>query len=305
MNSKTTSPASWYFPNGTLTLPNQPLALDVKTAGWTYCGIDVYDFSSQQKTFEINLGNREAVIVPLSSLSLTVQTSEKKFTLAGRPGVFAGVADWFYAPVSANFTISADSGEVAVCTAIANKEFPAHHGIAKSVPVEPRGAGFATRQVNNIATPDSFAGADRIIICEVLTPGGNWSSWPPHRHDGIAGCPNMNEEIYYFRIGKQTSDHGHKEGRGYFHAYTVDKTVDDTITLSDGDVYILPSGYHGPSIAAPEYPMYFLNVLAGPAEDRTMAFCDDPSHHWIRDAWKTQTQDPRVPMTSANGRVKI
>ncbi|NCU81878.1 MAG: 5-deoxy-glucuronate isomerase, partial [Acidimicrobiia bacterium] len=195
-------------------------------------------------------------------------------------------------------------GEVAVCTAIATKEFAPHHGLANSVPVEPRGAGFATRQVNNIATPDSFASADRIIICEVLTPGGNWSSWPPHRHDGIAGCPNMNEEIYYFRIGKQNSDHGDDEGRGYFHAYTVDKKVDDTITLSDGDVYILPAGYHGPSIAAPEYPMYFLNVLAGPAADRTMAFCDDPSHHWIRDAWKTQKQDPRVPMTSANGRVK-
>ena len=173
------------------------------------------------------------------------------------------------------------------------------------MPVEPRGAGFATRQVNNIATPDSFQGADRIIICEVLTPGGNWSSWPPHRHDGIAGCPNMNEEIYYFRIGKQLSDHGNPEGHGYFHAYTVDKTVDDTVTLSDGDVYILPAGYHGPSIAAPEYPMYFLNVLAGPAQDRTMAFCDDPSHHWIREAWQTQKLDPRVPMTSANGRVNI
>ena len=297
--------SSWYYPQGSLAQRNQPVSLNAKTAGWTYCGIDVYDFSGTNKIFDIDLDNREAVIVPLSALSVTLQINNKKYLLAGRSGVFAGVADWFYAPVGAKFSLSADTGEVAVCTAVANKQFPAHHGLANTVPVEPRGAGFATRQVNNIATPDSFQGADRIIICEVLTPGGNWSSWPPHRHDGIAGCPNMNEEIYYFRIGKQLSDHGDPEGHGYFHAYTVDKKVDDTVTLSDGDVYILPAGYHGPSIAAPEYPMYFLNVLAGPAQDRTMAFCDDPSHHWIREAWQTQKLDPRVPMTSANGRVNI
>ena len=297
--------SSWYYPQGSLASANQPVSLDVKTAGWTYCGIDVYDFSSMSKgnTVEIDLTNREAVIVPLSALSVTVELDNKKNILAGRPGVFAAVADWFYAPLGSKLSLSADAGEVAVCTAMATKEFPAHHGLANTVPVEPRGAGFATRQVNNIATPDSFQGADRIIICEVLTPGGNWSSWPPHRHDGIAGCPNMNEEIYYFRIGKQQSDHGDRDGRGYFHAYTVDGSVDDTVTLSDGDIYILPAGYHGPSIAAPEYPMYFLNVLAGPAEDRTMAFCDDPSHHWIRDEWKSQKIDPRVPMTSAHGRV--
>ena len=297
--------SSWYYPQGSLAQRNQPVSLNAKTAGWTYCGIDVYDFSGTNKIFDIDLDNREAVVVPLSALSVTLQINNKKHLLAGRSGVFAGVADWFYAPVGAKFSLSADTGEVAVCTAVANKQFPAHHGLANTVPVEPRGAGFATRQVNNIATPDSFQGADRIIICEVLTPGGNWSSWPPHRHDGIAGCPNMNEEIYYFRIGKQLSDHGNPEGHGYFHAYTVDKKVDDTVTLSDGDVYILPAGYHGPSIAAPEYPMYFLNVLAGPAQDRTMAFCDDPSHHWIREAWQTQKLDPRVPMTSANGRVNI
>ncbi|MBM3805635.1 MAG: 5-deoxy-glucuronate isomerase [Actinobacteria bacterium] len=298
-----TTRSSWYFPNGALAAPNKPLALDATTAGWTYCGIDVHAFSKSMTSVETDLGDREAVVVPLSSLEVEVRFDSKKYRLQGRPGVFAAIADWFYAPVGAKFTVSAESGEVAVCTAIASKEFPAHHGGAASVPVEPRGAGFATRQVNNIATPDSFQSADRIIICEVLTPGGNWSSWPPHRHDGVAGCPNMNEEIYYFRIGKQNSDHGDSEGRGYFHAYTVDNKVDDTLTIRDGDVYILPAGYHGPTIAAPEYPMYFLNVLAGPAPQRTMAFCDDPSHHWIRDSWKTQSQDPRVPMTSSTGRV--
>jgi 5-deoxy-glucuronate isomerase len=290
------------MPNGSLATATQPLSLSAERAGWTYCGLDIHDLS-RTKSVEFRFDDREIVIVPLSSVLVTVVVNGTTYSLAGRPGVFAAVADWLYAPVGATVSLSGASGEVAVCTAKADREFPVHHGRAVEVPVEPRGAGFATRQVNNIATPDSFRGAHRILVCEVLTPGGNWSSWPPHRHDGVAGCPYMNEEIYYFRLGKQESDHGHAEATGYFHAYTVDGSVNDTITLRDGDTYVLPAGYHGPTIAAPEYPMYFLNVLAGPAEDRTMAFCDDPSHHWIRDSWKTQQIDPRVPMTSANGRV--
>ncbi len=294
---------SWYHPHGSLARDYQPVHLDVVTAKWAYCGLEVYDFSIN-KSVQINLGSREAVVVPLSALRVTITLNGTTHQLKGRTGVFAAIADWFYVPLGSQFAISADSGEVAICMATATTKYPSHHGFASTVPTEARGAGFATRQVNNIATPDSFSGAERIIVCEVLTPGGNWSSWPPHRHDGVDGCPYMNEEIYYFRIGKENSDHGDSEGRGYFHAYTVDNSVNDTVTLRDGDVYILPAGFHGPSIAAPEYPMYFLNVLAGPAPDRTMAFCDDPSHHWIRESWKTQRIDPRIPMTSDKGKTR-
>jgi len=76
---------------------------------------------------------------------------------------------------------------------------------------------------------------------------------------------------------------------------------DDNLTVRDGDVYLVPRGYHGPCIAAPGYPMYYLNVLAGPGGDRSMAFCDDPDHHWVRDTWTTMDLDPRCPMTSADG----
>ena len=89
-----TATSSWYFPNGSLATPTQPLALDVKTAGWTFCGIDVYDFSTSTKQVEVDLGNREAVIVPLSSLSVDVQLGGKKYALAGRPGVFATWLNW-------------------------------------------------------------------------------------------------------------------------------------------------------------------------------------------------------------------
>jgi 5-deoxy-glucuronate isomerase len=245
----------------------------------------------------------EAVIVPLSARNIAVTVDGEGFTLRGRDGVFAAVSDWLYAPVGAVVTLAGDSGEVAICTARATQRFPVAYVPAEDVAVEVRGAGQATRQVTNIATPGSFTAAHRINVCEVITPGGNLSSWPPHRHDGIGDCPTTNEEIYYFRIGREDSPHGDPAGQGLFHVYSVDGSVDETVTLHDGDVYLVPHGYHGPTIAPPEYPMYFLNVLAGPGEDRTMAFCDDPTHHWIREAWETQEQDPRLPMTSAAGRV--
>ena len=104
-------------------------------------------------------------------------------------------------------------------------------------------------------------------------------------------------------MGREESPHGDPVGAGLFRVYTVDGTVDETVSVRDGDSYLVPEGYHGPSVAPPEYPMYFLNVLAGPDPDRSMAFCDDPSHHWIRESWSEQEPDPRLPWTSAAGRV--
>ena len=238
----------------------------------------------------------------LSAENVSVVIDDVEFKLVGRTGVFAGISDWIYIPVGTKVAIKGKKGLLALSTAQAAKKFPATYVSKDKVSVEIRGSGFATRQVNNIATPGSFSGAEKILVCEVITPGGNWSSWPPHRHDGIAGCEFNNEEIYYFQIGKQNSDHGSDEGRGYFRVYSYDKSIDETMTINDKDFVIVPHGYHGPSIAAPEYPMYFLNVLAGPAENRTMGFCDDPSHHWIREDWKTQKQDSRLPMTNKDGK---
>ena len=249
------------------------------------------------------LTGKEGVLLPLSAQQVSVTLNDERSLLAGRRGVFDSVSDWLYVPLGSTLTMTAESGEIALCTAQATQVYPACHTPARDVEVEVRGAGQSTRQVSNIATPTSFTAADRINVCEVLTPGGNFSSWPPHRHDGITDCPTNNEEIYYFRIGRQDSPHGDPDGQGLFHVYTVDGTVDETVTIHDGDVYLVPQGYHGPSVAPPEYPMYFLNVLAGPADDRTMSFCDDPAHHWIREGWQSQAADPRCPMTSATGKV--
>lgn len=284
-------------------LAGEDLAVRItpEDAGWQYSGLEVVDFGATQ-TFSREMTGIEGVLVPLSARDVQVDLDGDRYTLSGREGVFAAVSDWLYVPVGSSLTVTAASGEVALCTARASERRPAAYVAAADVPVEVRGSGRATRQVTNIATPDSFTGAEKVIVCEVLTPGGNVSSWPPHRHDGIGDCPVSNEEIYYFRTGRLDSPHGSPEGQGQFRVYTVDGSVDETVTVLDGDVYLVPEGYHGPSTAPPEYPMYFLNVLAGPGADRTMAFCDHATHHWIRESWEQQTQDPRCPMTTATGR---
>jgi 5-deoxy-glucuronate isomerase len=292
---------TWFFPAGSLVNGAADVHVTPENAGWQYSGLRVYTLSPNSPV-TFSLEGEEGVIVPLSARNVRVAVDFEEFTLEGRDGVFSAVSDWIYAPVGSTVTISGDSGEIAVCSARASEIFPVAHIKAADVKVEVRGSGQATRQVTNIATPGSFTAAHKINVCEVITPGGNWSSWPPHRHDGIGDCPTNNEEIYYFRIGRTDSLHGDPSGQGLFHVYTVDGSVDENLTLHDGDVYVVPQGYHGPTVAPPEYPMYFLNVLAGPAADRTMAFCDDPDHHWIRDSWNTQTQDPRLPLTTATGR---
>ena len=270
-------------------------------AGWTYSGLEVFDLAAGPAARVLD--GVEGVLVPLSARDLRVAVDGVVHTLRGREGVFQAVTDWMYLPLGSTVEVTGADGEVALCTARASERFPVHVTRAEDVPVEVRGAGRASRQVTNIATPDSFAGADRINVCEVITPGGNVSSWPPHRHDGIGDCQATNEEIYYFRMGRLDEPHGHPHGQGLFRVYTVDGSSDETVTVRDGDVHLVPAGYHGPSTAQPEYPMYFLNVLAGPGAERTMSFCDDPDHHWIREAWADQGQDPRLPMTSASGRV--
>ncbi|HET8644744.1 MAG TPA: 5-deoxy-glucuronate isomerase, partial [Vicinamibacteria bacterium] len=168
------------------------------------------------------------------------------------------------------------------------------YGPAENVPVEVRGRGASTRQVTNLCTPDTFV-TDRLTAVEVMTPSGNWSSYPPHKHDQAREGEAVLEEIYYFRIEGPA-------GYGIHKTYTADGAIDETVTVRDGDVFLVPRGYHGPCVAAPNHDMYYLNVLAGPAPGRSMAFCDDPAHHWVRQTWEGVPPDARVPMTSAAGR---
>jgi 5-deoxy-glucuronate isomerase len=247
-------------------------------------------------------GRDELAVLPLSGESARVEVDGATFDLECRRSVFARVTDWAYVPIDTELRLSSDDGcELALASARATRRFEPAHVPASDVSVETRGAGNTTRQVTNFMVPGAFDGADKLICCEVLTPDGNWSSYPPHKHDDTQGSPIWNEEIYYFRLGRTGSAEYAPEGYAVHRTYTHDGSIDATVTVRDGDVFLVPRGYHGPCAAAPGYPLYYLNVMAGPAPGRTFAFVDDPPYAWIRETWASMAPDSRVPMTSPEG----
>ncbi|MEU6720013.1 5-deoxy-glucuronate isomerase [Nonomuraea sp. NPDC046802] len=268
-----------------------PWAVEVtpSLAGWDYSGLRVVDLTDAPMTFDS--GQEELLVLPLAgSCTVTVAPGQggeaATFVLTGRVSVFDGPSDFAYIPISSRVTLEG-AGRIALPSARATRALPPRYVAAAEVPVEIRGAGQATRQVNNFCAPDVFD-CHKLMAVEVLTPAGNWSSYPPHKHDTDHPGEAVLEEIYYFEVAGQ--------GIGYQRVYSSERGHIDTLAeVSSGDVVLVPYGYHGPSMAAPGYDLYYLNVLAGPAEQRSMAFCDDPRHAWIRSSWDAQPTDPRVP----------
>jgi 5-deoxy-glucuronate isomerase len=294
---------SLHRPHGTLMDGIDPIRLGPEDAGWTYTGLRVLSIAPGA-TRTVSTGEFEAFVLPLAG-SLTVEVDDLRFELAGRDSVFIRVTDFAYVPRDAYLTLSTkDGAEVALPMARCTKRLAPKYGPAQDVPVEVRGSGNATRQVTNFGVPGVWDHAEKLNACELITPDGNWSSYPPHKHDEVSECEVVNEEIYYFRIAARDGVTPSREGFGFHRTYTTDGGIDEDVTVRDGDVFLVPRGYHGPCVAAPGYPMYYLNVLAGPAPERSMAFCDDPAHTWIRSSWETQADDPRCPVTSADGRVR-
>jgi 5-deoxy-glucuronate isomerase len=275
------------------------LVITPESAGWTYCGLRVVRLEAGgSATFAT--ANEELAVLPLAG-SVTVHIDGATFLLEGRASVFARITDWAYAPIESELRLSSKGGaEIALASARAERRFDPAYVPAEDVPVELRGAGQATRQVTNFLAPGAFDAVDRLIAVEVLTPDGNWSSYPPHKHDDTPGSLANNEEIYYFRLGKTGSVETNDEGFAVHRTYTADRSIDETVVVRDGDAFLVPRGYHGPCVAAPGYPLYYLNVMAGPNPERTMAIVDDPPYAWVRDSWDALPVDPRCPMTTAS-----
>ena len=252
------------------------LEITPEAAGWGFCGLRILPLAGSH-AFET--GEDELIVLPLEG-GAEVTVDGESFTLRGRAGLFDGPTDFVYVPRDAHVEIAGE-GRVALPSSRARNRLEPRY--VDDVPVELRGAGRMSRQVNNFCSPEAFA-ADRLIAVEVITPGGNWSSYPPHKHDEeIPGVETALEEIYYFEVAD--------EGFAYQRAYGPQ--VDILEEVRSGDTVLLPSGYHGPSMAAPGYDLYYLNVMAGPGE-RAWRFTDDPAHAWIRDSWKGQEIDPRL-----------
>ncbi len=292
---------SLYLPTGTA--PGGPFVTELtpQACGWDYSSLRVLELApGAEATFRT--GPDEMLVLPLSG-ACAVTADGAEFTLDGRPGVFSRVTDFAYLPMDAAVTVrSAAGGRFALPGARARRRLPPRYGPAEQVPVEIRGSGQATRQVNNFCSPDAFE-TDRLTSVEVLTPAGNWSSYPPHKHEQARPGEAVLEEIYYFEVGRgpDAPDATGTPGFGYQRVYSTDpaRPIDVLAEVQAGDVVLVPHGYHGPSMAAPGYDLYYLNVLAGPAEQRTMTFCDDPAHAWIRRSWDGQQPDPRLPMSGS------
>ncbi|EMF00544.1 5-deoxy-glucuronate isomerase [Streptomyces mobaraensis NBRC 13819 = DSM 40847] len=285
-----------HLPAGSAARGPYSLDVDPARAGWDRSSLRVLSLPPGG-SHAFATGGSEWIVLPLAGGCTVRVLDGGTFTLRGRDSVFTAVTDFAYVPRDARVTVTAPAGgRFALAGARCEHRFPARYGPAPAVPVELRGAGGCSRQVNNFAAADVFA-CDRLIAVEVLTPGGNWSSYPPHKHDeDRPGEESRLEEIYYFEIAPGP---GGEPGLGYQRVSPSRAGGTDVLAeVRTGDAVLIPDGWHGPSVAAPGHPMYYLNVMAGPGP-REWLIRDHPDHAWIRATWPRQPADPRLPFYPA------
>ena len=282
----------WFFPRGTLTRDRWECVVDGNTPGWTYTGIHVATL--QDATIGLPAADLERVVVPLAG-SFEVTHQGGTTVLDGRDRVFDGPCDVLYVGAQEPLTIGG-SGRVAIAEARTSVRKPSRYIARQDVPVELRGTGRDSRQVHNFGTPDGLDAA-ALLVCEVITPAGNWSSHPAHKHDDpVPGRETELEEIYYFEAdpARGSAAPAGADAFGNFATYSSGAGEIETRALvRTGDIALVPYGYHGPAAAAPEYDLYYLNVMAGP--ERAWLFSDDPGQAWIRSRWSQASVDPRLP----------
>jgi 5-deoxy-glucuronate isomerase len=248
-----------------------------ESAGWSDLS-----FGVRSGSFASATGDVEVALVPLAG-RCTVDADGVRYELGGRESVFAGMPWALYLPRDTDYRVESD-GEVAICGARCERRREAVLIRPEDVEIEVRGAGNATRQINHIVKPEFPA--ERLLVVEVFTPSGNWSSYPPHKHDEDKPPGEVVlEETYYFKT----------DGFAVQRLYSPRHSLDVTETVRDGDLMLVPYGYHT-TAAAHGYDLYYLNALAG--ERRSMASADDPALAWIRGAWADLEPDPRVPLVS-------
>ncbi|MFI2432307.1 5-deoxy-glucuronate isomerase [Streptomyces sp. NPDC018693] len=261
-----------YLPKGSTTEGEHVLAIDPERAGWTHSSLRIVELEPGGGTHTFATGDSEWIVLPLQG-GCTVQAEGNEFQLLGRESVFASVSDFAYVPRDTQVQIASGAGgRFALAGAKCERRLPARYGPAPEVPVETRGSGTCTRHVRNFASADSFE-CDKLIAVEVITPGGNWSSYPPHKHDEHRpGEESQLEEIYYFEIDGPN-------GLGYQRVFPSREGGADVLAeVRSGDAVLVPDGWHGPSIAQPGHDMYYLNVMAGPGATREWRICFHPDH---------------------------
>lgn len=279
----------WYRQAGTMARAPWLLELTQGDAGWTWASLRVAELPAGG-SLDFSTGGEEMLVIPLSG-GCTIKSQVGSAELAGRASPFASTTDFVYVPAGVEVTLRSEGGgRFAVAGALAGSGRPFHYVGGDEVQVELRGAGQCSRQVNNYCMPQTMD-AERLMVCEVVTPAGNWSSYPPHKHDVDSNDESATEEIYYFEVHSPAA----VGGMGYQRVYASDdRDIDLLAEVRSGDVVLVPHGWHGPSMAAPGYDLYYLNVMAGGGARRWLA-CFDPAHDWVRNTWPDLEIDQRLP----------
>ncbi len=251
-------------------LGRTPVAVTPETAGWRYVSFSVHRLAPGE-TDDGHTGGEEVGLVLLSGRA-TVASDRGTWTGIGeRMDVFSGLPWTVYLPPGTGYRITAETElEYARCGAPAERGVDAMLIGPGDVEVVDRGSGSARRRIHNILMGNRPG--ERLLLVEVLTPGGNWSSYPPHKHDTHRPPEETYlEEVYYHRV---------RPAGGFVlqRVYTDDRQLDVTIAACDGDAVLVPRGYH-PVAAPPGYDSYYLNVMAGPA--REWRFWIDPEFRWL------------------------
>lgn len=244
------------------------------------------------KIWEFETQANELALVVLGGMC-NITSNKGNWTEVGRrPNVFAGMPYTLFLPADTRFTVEARSEDLDLaygwCTA--TQTYPARLVKPAEVEVEIRGGDNVTRQINKMIPP-GFP-CSRLVVVEVYTPSGNWSSYPPHKHDQHIVDKDGNlleadlEEVYFYKIDRP-------QGFAYQRIYTPDKKIDELLLARDSHLVLSPQGYH-PVVAAPGYNCYYLNMLAGSAQ--SLAATDDPEYAWVKETWKAK--DPRLPLVT-------
>jgi len=261
------------------------LELTPESAGWSYLAFGSYTFG-QGQTVDGHSGGDELCMVLLSG-SVTFEAAGQSWHCDGRRSVFGGLPYAVYLPPGRQYrmTVHADA-DCAFGRAPAEGSFAPRLIGPADMRVEIRGGHNVTRQITHILDPGE---AEKLLCVEVYTPSGNWSSYPPHKHDAHRPPDEVDlEEVYYYRINPP-------DGWAMQRLYTDDRSIDDVVVAQHGDAVMVRQGYH-PVVAAPGYDVYYLNFLAG--VEPSWAAADDPQLAWVRGSWDGGPERIQLPITA-------
>lgn len=263
----------------------KPLQTDITPAraGWQMLGFQVRTLSAGEM-LSAPTDDREFCLVFLSG-NAEVTVERESWEVRGRQGVFAGLPHALYLPPDTHYSVGAAGPlEFAIGSAPATGKLSPRFITPKDVKVEMRGGHNVTRQITHILDPED---AEHLLCVEVYTPSGNWSSYPPHKHDVQSPPEEVDlEEIYYYRMHPE-------DGWAMQRLYTDDRSLDKRLLVGHRDTVLVREGYH-PVVAAPGYDAYYLNFLAG--ETPSWIAKDEPQLAWVRDSWEGAEDRMTLPL---------